>query len=70
MTNGPSSGAARVAEGSAAIVSSAVLVNSSELTFKRMDRRGFIVVQAPLGAFVPNNGKCVESRAARVALLL
>jgi hypothetical protein len=46
-TNGPSSGAARLTEGSAAIVSSAVLVNSSELTFKRIERRGFMVVQAP-----------------------
>jgi hypothetical protein len=46
-TNGPSSGAARLAEGSAAIVSNAVLVNSSELTFKRIGRRGFMVVQAP-----------------------
>jgi hypothetical protein len=46
-TNGPSSGAARLAKGSAAVVSNAVLVNSSELMFRRIGRRGFIIVQAP-----------------------
>ena len=33
--------------------------NSSELTFKRIGGRGFMVVQAPGWRFVPSKGKCV-----------
>jgi hypothetical protein len=48
MTNGWSSDAARLAEGSAAMVSSAVPLSRSDAAFRRMGGRSFMKVETPV----------------------